>query len=70
MYHTPGGIRVLKGAEKRLYANSLGMMVDLLSDDDFEFGIGVFDRLQRNQKIATLHSVTRALFFEDEPAPP
>lgn len=69
MYDTPGGIRVLKGPARRLFTASLAMMVDLLSDGDSDFGVDVFDGLQRNQKIAALHTIGRALLTENEPAP-
>ena len=57
------------GPEKRFFTESLGIMADLLSDGDDDFGITVFDRLQRNQKIAELCSIARALLQQDEPAP-
>ena len=69
MYHTPAGERILTGAEARLFAESLGMLVDFLSDDDYELGNGPFDGLQRNQKIAVLLTIARALLCKEEPAP-
>ena len=69
MYDTPGGVRVLLGPERLLFTESLAMMVDFLSDEDIDFGVTVFDRLQRNQKIAVLYEVGRALLMESEPAP-
>ena len=69
MYDTPGGVRVLRGPERRLFVTSLGMIVDLLGSDDFAVDIPVFDVLQRNQKIATLHTVAHALLCDDTPAP-
>jgi hypothetical protein len=61
MYHTPAGDRILEGAEARLFIESLAVVVDLLTDSDCDFGIGPFDDLQRNQKIAALHSAGHAL---------
>jgi hypothetical protein len=70
MYRTSVGTRVLAGAERRLFVESLGMMVDYLSTCDCEFGIPPLDELQRNQQIAVLHALARALLCPDEPPPP
>ena len=69
MYHTPLGIRVFQGAERRLFVESLAMIVDNLSIVDGPFDIAVFDRLQRNQKIAVLHAMAKGLLCGQEPAP-
>lgn len=69
MYHTPTGVRILQGPERRLFVTSLGMIVDLLRTDDFGVEIPVFDQLQRNQKIAVLHTTAGALLRDDTPAP-
>jgi hypothetical protein len=69
MYRTPDGIRVLQGAERRLFVESLGMLVDMLTLDEFSTDIHVLEDLTRNQKIATYHAVARALLFEDESPP-
>lgn len=69
MYHSPDGERILLGAERRLFETSLGVMVDHLSDDDFDFGVPVFDNLQRGQKVFALYRVGRALLRPDEPPP-
>ena len=69
MYRTPNGERILLGAERQLFEASLAMMVDFLSDGDFEFGVQVFDDLQRGQKLFALYRVARALLQPDEPAP-
>jgi hypothetical protein len=42
------------------------MIVDMLSQDDMDFGIEVFDQLQRNQKLAILYRAARALLHPDE----
>lgn len=69
MYNTPAGIRVLQGAERRLFVESLAMIVDNLSVGDVPFDAVVFDDLQRNQKIAALHTVAKALLCDEESAP-
>jgi hypothetical protein len=51
VYHTPGGDRILLNAERGFFAQSLGMIVDLLADGDMDFGVMPFDELQRNQKL-------------------
>ena len=69
MYRTPHGERILLGAERQLFEESLGMMVDYLSDDDCEFGVPLFDELQRGQKLFALYHAARALLHPDEPPP-
>ena len=69
MYNTPAGERVLRGAERRLFVESLGMMVDHLSTGDCDFEVAIFDNLQRNQKVAALYTIARALLCSDSPAP-
>jgi hypothetical protein len=56
LYHTPGGNRILLGAERSFFTHTLAMIVDLLADDDAEFGIAAFDELRRNQKLYALYS--------------
>lgn len=70
MYRTSQGERTLQGAERRLFVESLGMIVDYLSTDDYEAGIAQFDDLQRNQKIAVLLGVSKALLRDNVSAPP
>ncbi len=69
MYNTPDGIRVLQGAERQLFIDSLSMLVDELVCDELLTDIQVLEDLTRNQKIATYHAVARALLNEDEPPP-
>ena len=69
MYHTPGGDRILLGAERQLFVQSLGMMVDLLAEDDMAFGVSPFDDLQRNQKLVVLYHAARDLLHPNEPPP-
>lgn len=60
LYRTANGERILLGAERQLFEESLAMMVDFLSDNDCEFGVHVFDQLQRGQKLFSLYRVARA----------
>jgi len=60
----------LRGAERVLFAESSGMITDLLADDDAVTDIEIFDNLQRNQKIAVHLEVSRALLLDSAPAPP
>jgi len=69
MYHTPGGNRILTGAERHLFTQSLAMVVDLLADCDVEFGVIPFDELQRTQKLFVLYRSARGLLRPNEPAP-
>ena len=69
MYHTPGGDRVLLGAERHFFTHSLAMIVDLLADEDMDFGVAPFDELQRNQKLAVLYMAARGLLQPGEPMP-
>ncbi len=39
LYHTPGGHGILLGAERQLYSHSVAVVVDLLADDDLDFGV-------------------------------
>jgi len=45
------------------------MIADNLSIVDGPFDIAIFDRLQRNQKIAVLHTMAKGLLCGQEPAP-
>jgi len=69
MYRTPVGDRILSPAEAQLFAESLRTVGDYLSDMELTMGANVFDDLQRNQQIAVLHTIARALLCQDEPAP-
>jgi len=69
MYNTPVGIRVLEGAERRLFVESLATIVDQLVVGDDSYHSGPFGGLQRNQKTSVLHIVARALLCEEESAP-
>jgi len=69
MYHTPRGDRILLGAERRFFVESLGTIIDLLATDDMEFGVAPFDELQRNQKLVVLYISARGLLRPGEPPP-
>jgi hypothetical protein len=72
MWWTPDGERILQGAEARLFRDALGMVVDMVRDDEegvWQFGAPPFDNLRPNQKLAVLAQVGSALFREDQPVP-
>jgi hypothetical protein len=69
VYRTSEGERILLGAERRLFEESLAMMVDLLATGDCEFGVQVVDELQRGQKLFALYRAARGLLQPDEPPP-
>ena len=76
MWRTPLGERALKGAERALFREVLGMLwdqVELAIDtgelDLCETGVGSFDRLTPNQKLAMLALIGQAMRSEDVPAP-
>lgn len=67
MYWTPEGERCLLGAEARLFVESLAMVVDLLADGDWSFGIPVVDQLQYGQKLVVFDAMASALLCKDKP---
>ena len=69
MYHTPNGDRVLLGAERRLFVESLAMIVDLLATDDVAFDVIPFGDLQRTQKLLVLYTTARGLLRPDASPP-
>ncbi len=69
VYRTPNGERILLGAERQLFEDSVAMMVDHLSVDDCDFGVPVFDELQRGQKLFALYRTARGLLRPDERPP-
>jgi hypothetical protein len=72
MWWTPEGQRVLKGAEAALFKEALGVLVDLVRDDDegmWHFAAPPFDALQPNPKLALLAQVGTAMLRENEPMP-
>ena len=72
MWWTPDGERILQGAEGQLFREALGMIVDMVSDDNeglWQFAAPPFDKLQLNQKLAVLAQVGTALLCKDQPMP-
>jgi len=72
MWWTPDGERVLQGAEAQLFREALGVLVDMVRDDDegmWHFNAPPFDVLQPNQKAAVLAQVGSALLREDQAMP-
>ena len=72
MWWTPDGERILQGAEARLFREALGVIVDMVRDDNeglLEFAAPPFDKLQPNQKLAVLAKVGSALLQENQPMP-
>jgi hypothetical protein len=72
MWWTPDGERILQGAEAGLFREALGMVVDMVREDNeslLQLGAPPFDNLQPNQKLAVLAQVGSALLRENEPMP-
>ena len=71
MWHTADGDRVLRGAEAKVFAESLLDLAqnELVEDGDYCTGIPVFDALTYPQKITILSQVAHALFREEVPMP-
>ena len=62
----------MQGAEAQLFRKILGVLVDMVRDDDegmCQFAAPPFDALQPNQKLAVLAQVGSALLREDQPLP-
>lgn len=71
MWHTPDGDRVLRGAEAKVFAESLLDLAqnELVEDGDYCIGVTAFDSLTYPQKITILNEVAQALFREEVPMP-
>ena len=71
MWHTADGDRVLRGAEAKVFAESLLDLAqnELVEDGDYSTDIPVFDSLTYPQKITILSQVAHALFREEVPMP-
>jgi len=72
MWLSPDGERVVQGAEAQLFREALGVLVDMVRDDDegmWQFSAPPFDALQPNQKLAVLAQVGTALLRQDAPMP-
>jgi hypothetical protein len=68
---TPMGTRYLDRGESELVRAALGLVVELVEDDDsWVFGVRVFDALQPEQKLALLADVGTAVLRPDSPTPP
>ena len=70
MYWTPEGERCLRGAEAKLFVESLAVIVDLLTVDDWSFGIAVIDELQYGQKLVAFEAMASALLCKGVPVVP
>jgi hypothetical protein len=74
MWQTPGGERVISGAERALVVESAADLADLFDLDDedtggWPTGVDVFDRLPVPTRVVLLADVMRALTDESIPAP-
>jgi hypothetical protein len=80
MWHTPSGDRTLTGAEKQLFIDGAGSLLDYLLNDleaeehseegvKTEVGVKVFDQMDTKDKIYALFLVTKAL-IEETLSPP
>lgn len=71
MWHSQRGDRILKGAEAKIFAQSLLDLSEgqLSEESDFQADIPVFDSLNYPQKIAVLHQVAQAMFRPETPMP-
>ena len=70
MWRTECGIRILKGAEAKLFAEALAGLLDeaiMGKLEDYELGIRCFDDLTYGQKISVLATIGNGLFREDVP---
>jgi len=70
VYNTPDGKRTLTGTHRVLFIESLLMVIHDLKYGDFHSGVQRFDELQRNQQIAVLLGIARALLRDNVPPPP
>lgn len=73
VWRTQLGERVLRGGEWELFREGVSVLWDLIEDspedDPYPTGVNTFDRLQRNQKLVLLATVSRALRDEEVPSP-
>jgi len=70
MWRTECGVRILKGAEARVFAEALAGLLDeaIMGElDDYELGIRCFDDLTFGQKISVLATIGNGLLREDVP---
>ncbi len=72
MWWTPDGERILQGAAGRLFREALGMIVDMVRDDNeglWQFAARPFDNLQPNQELTVVAQVGTALLPKDQLMP-
>jgi hypothetical protein len=69
MYHTPEGNRILLDAERLLFSECAGMIVDMLDEGYYASDFQAFEELPRNQKLAVLYRAVRALLHPSEKPP-
>jgi hypothetical protein len=70
MWRTELGVRILKGAEARVFAEALAGLLDeaiMGALDDYELGVRCFDDLTYGQKISVLAIIGNGLLREDVP---
>jgi hypothetical protein len=70
MWRTECGVRILKGAEARVFAEALSGLLDEAIQgtlDDYELGIRCFDDLTFGQKSSVLSTISNGLLREDVP---
>ena len=68
MWRTQCGERILKGAEARVFAESLSTLLDNAIMDqfeDYELDVACFDNLTYGQKISVLATIGSGLFRKD-----
>jgi hypothetical protein len=68
MWRTSSGIRVLNGAEAKLFAEVFLNLLDkscVFQFEDYEFGIETFDNLTFGQKMCVLMTIANGLLRED-----
>ena len=68
MYETPTGIRTLKGAERRLYMESLPIATAMLRYTESVFGIPRFDNLSYSEKVRFISAASLALLVDSPEA--
>lgn len=73
MWRSSRGLRTLKGAEARLFRESLSRLcfdIQFGEADRSQRGVTIFGALTRDQKIVVLAQVAVALLRDEQPAPP
>jgi len=71
VWSTHAGPRTIEGPEAGLIRAAIGLVVELIEDDDdWDFGIPIFDNQQPEQKLALLGLVGTALLDRHRQPPP